>query len=912
MESESVIDTEIELELESVVETEPGDELGLGDCCFQSCNYIVSYERIISSLATELAQLKSKREDIKRQIEAAERDGLNPKKEVLGWLQSVEALTSETENINAAYHQMFKCLCNFPVNVRSGYPLRSKAKAALITAADLKEKAREFTDVADNLDVEKAREFTDVADNLDVDRFLEMPNPKTVGMKTALAALQGNARDDDVSIIGIHGMGGVGKTALLRRFNNHFAEKEVDNLDVVIYLELSTGYKVEEIQKSLFDRLKLTWKDEESQRNRAGRLFRVLSKMTFSLLLDNVWEPLNCQIVGIPLLQKPSKSKIVFATRMEEVCSSMGAEKTIKLECLSEEASWDLFRFNAKLELVNTSTLILNLARALVQQCAGLPAALITVAQAMASKRTIAEWRHVLAIMKEAPFQLPGMEEHVYHPLKLSYDRLSDTLRTCASYFALVQEGCWLSKFYVRELWIGEGFINDFERLSDTADKASYLLGMLLAASLIQRIDSEYFKMHPMVRSMILWMECDCGKKESKWLIGDRHSLAEAPGAEKWRVAERISLGWNNITLLPDEPQCPDLIYLHLRNNHPLKNIPNEFFSHMPCLRILDLQQTSIDELPPGIGNLSQLQLLDLSSTRIASLPREIQALVNLRYLAMSSATHLRSIPSAVIPCLHHLQWLNMYNSYSGWRVMGALQLDGEGVLLNEVESLKKLKVLGITMSSVTTLRRFCESQRLTAAVHWLQIEGCGGLTSLDIPSTYCLGENMQNMVQIRLHAMTDLEEVFIGGDLHACNALSGLEYLRLLALPKAKIIWKNRCLENLLELEIEDCNAIDRLMKVVTNATNSTETITIFPRLRKIVLRKLPELESLSDGDQVIAFPSLETMEVRNCPKLKKLTLAAENLTEIKCDREWQDELDWSDERTLSFQKLFERPDRR
>ncbi|KAG6483271.1 hypothetical protein ZIOFF_059913 [Zingiber officinale] len=237
---------------------------------------------------------------------------------------------------------------------------------------------------------------------------------------------------------------------------------------------------------------------------------------------------------------------------------------------------------------------------------------------------------------------------------------------------------------------------------------------------------------------------------------------------------------------------------------------------------------------------------------------------------------------------------------------MGALQLDGEGILLDEVESLKKLKVLGITMSSETALRRFCQSQRLAAAGHWLQIEGCRGLASLNIPFTCCLGKNMQNMIMILLHAMHDLEEVMIGGDLHVLNALSCLEYLRLLALPKAKIIWKNRCLVNLCVLEIKDCSVIDRLLKLEDHETNSTETIATFPRLTKIVLRKLPELESLSDRDRVRAFPSLKTMEARNCPKLKKLTLVAENLTEIKYDKEWRDELDWSDERTLSFQKLL------
>ncbi|CAL9125815.1 unnamed protein product [Musa acuminata var. zebrina] len=856
------------------------------NCCSQSCDYVKTYEEIMNSLGRDVNHLNSKSTDVKRDMDAARRRGLNPKSEVVQWLESVEQLDRDYKRIKGKFDGMIKCLCSFPVNLCSSYQLRRRAETALATAGALKQRV-----------VDK------VADDLDLDRFVEIPSPKTLGMDQVLEELQRHATDDGVSIIGVHGMGGVGKTALLRRFNNDFPKTHT-GLDVVILLEFSIDYKVEEIQRSLYRRLNLPWQDGEAQRDRAAHIFRVLSKLDFVLLLDNLWEPLNHHVMGIPNPEPPSKCKIIFTTRMEDVCCRMGADKMVKMECLTDDLAWDLFSSNAQMEPLSNNAYILNHARMLAVKCGGLPAALVTVAQAMASKKTIAEWKNAVSIMENAPSQLPGMEEQVLNPLKLSYDRLpGDTLRTCVSYFSLVAEGCWLSRYYLRELWIGEGIIDDFHSTSDSVFKASYWLGILNEASLIQRIDRDYFRMHPMIRAMILWVASECGKKENKWLVRDRIGLVEAPAAEKWKVAERISLGWNSISVLPEAPECPDLIFLHLRDNGPLKKIPNGFFSNMPCLRILDLRQTGLEELPAGIGNLLQLQYLDLSSTRIGSLPKELGALVNLRYFSLASATFLRSIPDEVISSLQGLQWLNMHNISSGWRVG---EPGEEGVCFEELESLKRLKVLGISVSTVAALRRLCGSQRVATSTHWLQIEGCQGLTRLNIPSTDHLGEHMCHTIQIRLRAMNELEEVIIGGDLGVGAALSNLEYLRLWSLPKAKLVWKARRLESIQELLIEDCREIDRLIRLDDEAMDGSETLILFPNLKRIMLRRLPAMKSLSDGNVVYAFPKLETMEVQGCPMLKKLALVAKEMKEIKCERTWWDQLDWEDDRTKSFEHLF------
>jgi Leucine-rich repeat (LRR) protein len=54
-------------------------------------------------------------------------------------------------------------------------------------------------------------------------------------------------------------------------------------------------------------------------------------------------------------------------------------------------------------------------------------------------------------------------------------------------------------------------------------------------------------------------------------------------------------------------------------------------------LKNLSLSSTDIKELPPEIGQLTNLTYLDLSSTQLTKLPDEIGKLTNLKYLNLSS-----------------------------------------------------------------------------------------------------------------------------------------------------------------------------------------------------------------------------------------------------------------------------------
>ncbi|KAG6475306.1 hypothetical protein ZIOFF_064524 [Zingiber officinale] len=865
----------------------------LKDCTSDSCNYVVSYEDNLSSLAGEVSQLKSKSEDVKREVEATMRQGLTTRNEVLGWLRAVEGVAGEADQIRAKYERMIKCFCRFPANICTSVKLRRRAEAALASARELKQ-----------------RDLPEVVHRHNLVRFIRMQNQQTAGVEKAFEELRRHARDDGVTCIGIHGMGGVGKSALLREFNNYL-ENELEYLDIIIFLESSTEHKVEELHKFLFARLNLTWQNGVSQMDRAANIFRVLSHLKFVLIVDNLWEPLDYRAVGIPFPEPESRCKIIVASRIEDVCSHMRMERMIRMERIEEEAAWELFRFNARLEPNDADERIIRIAKVMARKCGGLPAALVVVAQTMANKKTVQEWMHAVNLMRDAPFQLPGMEERVLYPLKLSYDRLlTDRDRLCASYFSLVPEGCLVDNYFIRKLWIGEGIIDDFNNVWESANETHYLLGMLSSSSLIQRIDgksyasekpieSDRFKMHPMTRAMILWVGRACGKKGSKWLAHYGDGLAEAPTAEKWRVAERVALGQNKIRALPEAPQAPDLIYLDLGYNDLLVKIPNGFFSRMPKLKILDLQDNPIEDFPVGICNLALLQFLTLSGTKITSLPRELGALVNLRYLACSSTTRLKRIPDQLMSRLQELRWLKMCDGYNQWR---AAPSEEEEAYLEELEVLTKLKVLGIAISTETSLRRLFESQRLTTSVHWLQVEDCRGLTRLDIPSTEFPQESMPNIMELRVHAMNELEEFAIQG-----TALANLMELHLSHLPKASLVCRAvGCLGSLRTLRIENCKEIARLIQLDAG-TNDGEEIAIFPALKRIVLKRLPKFESFSDESRTLTFSSLESIEIEECPKLTRINLCCGKLKSVRSERAWWDELEWEDDLTkLSFENLF------
>ncbi|CAL4960990.1 unnamed protein product [Urochloa decumbens] len=889
----------------------------LKDYFARTVGYVMSSGDYLDALVAEMSELTSKRDDVQRMVDAAERQGMEATSQVTWWLERVSILESRADAIVVDFQERAELPPDQKPGAKATYLLSKMADEARLEAVDLKEKA----------------DFHKVADELVQLRFEEMPSAPVLGRVALLQELGACVRDGDVGIVGIYGMAGVGKTALLNKFNNEFLINSPE-IHVAIYIEVGKDYNLDYIQKIVGDRLGVSW-ENRTPKERAGVLYRVLSKMNFVLLLDDVWEPLNFRMLGIPVPKHNSKSKIILTTRIEDVCDRMDVRRKLKMDCLPWEPAWELFREKVGDHLMSASPEIRHQAQALANKCGGLPLALITVGRAMASKRTAKEWKHAITVLKIAPWQLLGMVFDVLEPLKKSYDNLpSDKLRLCLLYCSLFPEEFSISKDWIIGYCIGEGFIDElYTEMDEIYNKGHDLLGDLKIASLLEKgEDEDHIKMHPMVRAMALWIASDFGDKETKWLVRAGVGLKEAPGAEKWNDAERISFMRNNILELYEKPDCPLLKTLMLQGNPGLDKICDGFFQLMPSLRVLDLSHTSISELPSGISSLVQLQYLDLYNTNIRSLPRELGSLATLRFLLLSHMP-LEMIPGGVICSLTMLQVLYMDLSYGDWKV-GA---SGNGIEFQELENLRRLKALDLTIQSLEALERLSRSYRLAGSTRNILIKACSSMTKIELPTSN-LWKNMTNLKRVWIASCSNLAEVIIdcSKETVGSNALPrailqaraelvdeeqpilpSLHDIILQGLHKVKIIYKGGCIQNLSSLFIWYCHGLEELITVGEEqdiaasggeqASGAFRIITPFPNLRELYLHGLAKFRGLSSNTCTLHFPSMESLKIVECPNLKKLKLSAGGLNVIQGSREWWDGLEWDDlEVRASYEDLF------
>ena len=161
------------------------------------CNYHIEADEHVKNLKRKLELLESREEDIKSKLDLELRPGKKPKQEVKLWLHNVEKIKDDID------------IEQEPVR----WMLTSRMQRG--------ERAFKKTKL-----VEELYQAGDFSDGLVIDLpeciGKMMPPPTLVGESTAqrtkediLACLL-----DDVGKIGVYGMGGIGKTTVMKEVNN--------------------------------------------------------------------------------------------------------------------------------------------------------------------------------------------------------------------------------------------------------------------------------------------------------------------------------------------------------------------------------------------------------------------------------------------------------------------------------------------------------------------------------------------------------------------------------------------------------------------------------------------------------------------------------------------------------------------
>ncbi|PPR93162.1 hypothetical protein GOBAR_AA27513 [Gossypium barbadense] len=175
--------------------------------------------------------------------------------------------------------------------------------------------------------------------------------------------------DDEVGKVGVWGMGGVGKTSIMKLINNQLL-KEMGKFHIVIWITVSKDKSISKLQKDMESKIGISFCVDEDEITRAGMLFETLSRKSgLVMILDDIWEEVSLEKVGIP--EPSTGSKIVLTTRSFDVCRKMSC-RAIKVKPLVEKESWKLFSEKVGRDIPNAPG-VEPIAKKVAKRCGGLP-----------------------------------------------------------------------------------------------------------------------------------------------------------------------------------------------------------------------------------------------------------------------------------------------------------------------------------------------------------------------------------------------------------------------------------------------------------------------------------------------------------------------------------------------------------
>ncbi|RLM75257.1 disease resistance protein RPS2-like [Panicum miliaceum] len=767
-----------------------------------------------------------------------------------------------------------------------------------------------------------------------------LPQIETFGLESMLNQLHDLLEKGESNIIGVWGQGGIGKTTLLHVFNNNL-EKKAGNYQVVIFIEVSNSKTLNtvEIQQTISERLNLPWNESDTVEKRAKFLIKALARKRFVVLLDDVRKKFRLEDVGIPNPDTNRQSKLILTSRDQDVCFQMGAQRSlIKMQILDSDAAWKLFLSKLSTEVcaaISSNNVIREHAKAICLGCGGLPLALNVIGTAMAGLEGPKDWISVADAIKANMDNFPAVDD-MFSQLKYSYDNLTPTQQQCFLYSTLFPEYGSISKEQLVDYWLAEGLLlNDCE-------KGYQIIRSLISACLLQASNSmsSKVKMHHVIRHLGFWL---ASKTDQKFLVRAGMALDSAPSAEKWKGVTRISIMSNDIKELSFSPKCRSLTTLLIQNNPNLKKLSQGFFKFMPSLKVLDLSRTAITSLPE-CETLVALQHLNLSHTLITRLPERLWLLKELRHLDVSVTVALEDTLNNCSKLLK-LRVLNLFRSHYGIHDVDDLNLD----------SLKELMFLGITIYAEDVLKKLNKTSPLAKSTYRLNLKYCGEMHSIKISDL----NHLLHLEELYVESCYDLNTLVADAEL----TTSGLELLTLSVLPSLEniivapmphhfrhvrklvismcpklrdITWVLK-LELLERLVITHCDGILKIVEegssneaeampdhpseeqeddadewssdgqsVGKSESTDGEMHSGFSNLRSIILTDVKKLRSICKPRD---FPSLETIRVEDCPNLRSIPLSStyncRKLKQVCGSVEWWGKLEWEDDEDMDG-KLF------
>ncbi|KAL2347703.1 hypothetical protein Fmac_001703 [Flemingia macrophylla] len=297
--------------------------------------------------------------------------------------------------------------------------------------------------------------------------------------------------DNNAYMIGLVGMRGSGKITLAKEVGKKV--KELKIFENVIIATVSKTPNIISIQAQIADKLGLKL-EEESNECRAQRLSQRLMMETTLLILDDVWEKLDFEALGIPLKENDKGCQVLLTTHDREVCASMQCQ-SVNLDILTNEEAWILSKSHA--EIIDESSNALNdVGKKVVDKCKGLPIAIVMIGNTLKGK-TIEEWKLTLS-------RLEGLSSP-NGCFQVSYENLTNKLaKSLFLMCSMFPEDHEIDLEDLFRFGWGQGLLENVGTMEKARKGFHEFINILKDSFLLLHAKKEKVKMHDMVRDVAL------------------------------------------------------------------------------------------------------------------------------------------------------------------------------------------------------------------------------------------------------------------------------------------------------------------------------------------------------------------------------------------------------------------------
>ncbi|XP_047068854.1 disease resistance protein RGA2-like [Lolium rigidum] len=715
-----------------------------------------------------------------------------------------------------------------------------------------------------------------------------------------------NRGSNDLNVLPVVGIGGVGKTTLARYVYSD--ERVSGHFELQMWVCVSTDFSERRITLEILEHV---CKDRREYENISNFnvlqeiLLKYIGNQRFLLVLDDVWEDRDRR--GWDELLAPLRRSqvtgcmILATTRRKSVAKLLGTMTEVELNGLDEQEFWLLFKAYAfGNENYEGHPSLQSVGKQIAKALKGCPLAAQSVGALLNTSVSYKHWRTVQdkwkSLQEDADDMLPI--------LKLSYDYLPVHLQRCFSYCSLFPEDY---KFYGEKLvhaWISQNFVRCQDPTMRLEETGNQYLDRLVDLGFFQKVGSHYV-MHDLMHELAVNVslnECATihGLKSEEIRPTVRHlsiitpafkdKAVHGPNEKFDKVIQKVR-SWHKLRTLMlfgestenfleslrtlcKEAKCLRLLSVM----HADISSINNFLS--PChLRYVSVSGLHLKQFAgQPLTRCYHLQVLDVGISRMFEVPTGMNNLIYLRHLIAHEKVH------HAIACVSNittLQELKFKVQNVGSFGIGQLESMNELVLLeiSQLENVKTeeeargsslidkeyLKTLSLSWedSSMSlqpeAAKDVLEGLQPHQNLKTLKITGYGGTSPTWLSSTFSI---------ISLEIL----------HLENCREWRNLPILEMPFLRKLTLIKMLNVIEisvpSLEELILTDMPKLEKCI--------GSYGMELSSHLKVLMIKNCPQLNEFTlfqsyssfDAEQKSWFPSLKKLSIHNCPQIIKWEL--------------------------------------